>query len=274
MPTERTIVQCDHCGARYSIESRRARVSAKCKHCNLTFVAIQKKYSNTRDLKDGQKGSAATGESTIIKIKLKEYELLRTEAMEHIRHFYQRTTHLNLLVTMITGAITYVGTESIAVRLNNWYYWYFAALIVASVANLLLADVACALYALMICGRRLGMIENSINEATGMRLLNWESIIVPHFYSSPTPAKWMINPNIFLSLWSAVLGLCAAVVFPMIVLFMIVNAGLGADSLSINIAVWFGVCIILISYVSLAYCFVRLVFGHSKLEEEMHKLLV
>ena len=141
-----------------------------------------------------------------------EYEHRFTEIMFHSTRYHKQIDFVRLFATLLLGVGALLLTNKASPALIHrsaavLEVFYFLLLIMALILALyLFSTLMESLFMIYLNGSRIAAIEQQLNQLAGRRMVVWDSVIIPYFFSpSVLYSKAWIKPHYLVGVWSFLL---------------------------------------------------------------------
>lgn len=172
-----------------------------------------------------------------VDVLVQKYSLLRQEGWKYVDYYKSHVRNFQIIGGGLLAVVYYLVEKSVVPTAQTWWLWWGTCLLVSTVSNYLIMDVADALYALILLGQRMRVLEEQINASLGETLLVWETEVAPRFYSRLLPLPGVVNPNWLLGLFGALIGIAIAVAIPCVGFGMILSSGAARGSVAVIVTI-------------------------------------
>ena len=155
-----------------------------------------------------------------VDLLMKKYVLLKQEIYLHSGYYKSHIKSFQLLMGGLMAFFGFVLSGKIPTPSEaNWWLWWGFATFLWVVVQYLVFDLWEAQYAIMLISARIATIEEMINSRFRKRLLVWESLITPKYFSSIEPSPGITNPSFMMGLWGFIIIFSTGVFLPNLVYY-------------------------------------------------------
>lgn len=153
--------------------------------------------------------SAAEGSKDLL---LAEYEHRFEEVIFHSTRYHKQTDFVHLFATVLVGIGALLLTNQVPPALGNrptedLAIFFLLLLVVALILELyLFSTLMESLFMIYLNGSRIAAIEEQLNKFVDSKILVWDSVVIPYFFSPRLLySRGWIKPHYLVGLWSFLL---------------------------------------------------------------------